>query len=197
MYSLVLPSGGVNYSGTQTPYFSFTSPYSGPFRCDLWLSKNVKWTRRLLGKLFIELLKTMTPTSITFQKQKMEKQHYEIWTFLFETLLSSGCVTFCKFHKKYTNVSKPMTHGSKPNVYVETWKTISCPCHFVIYAFFTIQDVDVMGWLNRLKFIGKTNRLTKMLIFTILASFVCFFNFPDRNLIILYKITWKLPFHAR
>ena len=31
--------------------------------------------------------------------------------------------------------------------------------------------------------------LTKMLIFTILASFVCFFNFPDRNLIILYKIT--------
>ena len=23
----------------------------------------------------------------------------------------------------------------------------------------------------------------------ILASFVCFFNFPDRNLIILYKIT--------
>ena len=57
--------------------------------------------------------------------------------------------------------------------------------------------VCVMGWLNRLKFIGKTNRLTKMLIFTILASFVCFFNFPDRNLIILYKITWKLPFRVR
>ena len=37
----------------------------------------------------------------------------------------------------------------------------------------------------------------KMLIFTILASFVCFFNFPDRNLIILYKITWKLPFCIR
>ena len=32
---------------------------------------------------------------------------------------------------------------------------------------------------------------------TILASFVCFFNFPDRNLIILYKITWKLPFRVR
>ena len=37
----------------------------------------------------------------------------------------------------------------------------------------------------------------KMLIFTILASFMCFFNFPDRNLIILYKITWKLPFRVR
>ena len=34
-------------------------------------------------------------------------------------------------------------------------------------------------------------------IFTILASFVCFFNFPDRNLLILYKITWKLPFRVR
>ena len=31
----------------------------------------------------------------------------------------------------------------------------------------------------------------------ILASFVCFFNFPDRNLIILYKITCKLPFCVR
>ena len=31
----------------------------------------------------------------------------------------------------------------------------------------------------------------------ILASFVCFFNFPDRNLIILDKITWKLPFCVR
>ena len=47
------------------------------------------------------------------------------------------------------------------------------------------------------KSIRKTNRLTKMLIFTILASFVCFFNFPDRNLIILYKITWKLPFFCK
>ena len=55
-------------------------------------------------------------------------------------------------------------------------------------------DINVMGWQNRLKFIGKTNWLTKMLIFTILDNFVCFFNFPDRNLIILYKITWKLLF---
>ena len=39
------------------------------------------------------------------------------------------------------------------------------------------------------KSVRKTNRLTKMLFFTILASFVCFFSFPDRNLIILYKIT--------
>ena len=39
------------------------------------------------------------------------------------------------------------------------------------------------------KSVRKTNQLTKMLIFTILASFVCFFNFPDRNLNILYKIT--------
>ena len=37
------------------------------------------------------------------------------------------------------------------------------------------------------KSVRKTNRLTKMLIFTILASFVCFFDFPDRNLNILYK----------
>ena len=59
------------------------------------------------------------------------------------------------------------------------------------------SEWSVMGWLNRLKFIGKTNQLTKMLIFTILASFVCFFNFPDRNLIILCKITWKLPFRVR
>ena len=31
----------------------------------------------------------------------------------------------------------------------------------------------------------------------ILASFVCFFNFPDRNLLILYKITRKLPLRVR
>ena len=55
----------------------------------------------------------------------------------------------------------------------------------------------VMGWQNRLKFSGKTNRLKISLIFTILASFVCFFNFPDRNLIILYQFTWKLPFRVR
>ena len=46
-----------------------------------------------------------------------------------------------------------------------------------------------MGLQNRLKFSGKTNQLKISLVFTILASFVCFFNFPDRNLIILYKIT--------
>ena len=48
-----------------------------------------------------------------------------------------------------------------------------------------------MSWddKNRLKFIGKTNRLKISVIFTILDNFVCFFNFPDRNLIILYKIT--------
>ena len=33
-----------------------------------------------------------------------------------------------------------------------------------------------------------------MLIFTILVNFVYFFDIPDRNLIILYKFTWKLPF---
>ena len=26
---------------------------------------------------------------------------------------------------------------------------------------------------------------------------MCFFDFPDRKLIILYKITWKLPFRVR
>ena len=48
---------------------------------------------------------------------------------------------------------------------------------------------DRIGW--------KDQSVKKMLIFTILASFVCFFNFPDRNLIILYKITGKLPFRVR
>ena len=57
------------------------------------------------------------------------------------------------------------------------------------------ENINVMGWQNLLKFIGKTNRLTKMLIFTILASFMCFFNFSDRNPII--SITCKLPFHVR
>ena len=65
----------------------------------------------------------------------------------------------------------------------------------IIYSL--IFKFSVMGWQNRLKFSGKTNRLKVSLIFTILASFVCFFNFPDRNLIILYKITWKLPFRVR
>ena len=51
------------------------------------------------------------------------------------------------------------------------------------------NSINVMGRQNRLKFSGKTNRLKISLIFTILASFVCFLNFPDRNLIILYKIT--------
>ena len=47
-----------------------------------------------------------------------------------------------------------------------------------------------MSWDDfRLKFIGKTNQLTKKLIFTILDHFVYFSNFPDRNLFILYKIT--------
>ena len=48
--------------------------------------------------------------------------------------------------------------------------------------------------VNRLKFSGKTNRLKISLIFTILDNFVCFFNISDRNVIILYKFTWKLPF---
>ena len=33
-----------------------------------------------------------------------------------------------------------------------------------------------------------------MLIFTVLANFVYFSYISDRNLIILYKFTWKLPF---
>ena len=51
-----------------------------------------------------------------------------------------------------------------------------------------------MSWddknrLNWLKFIGKTDRLKISVQNAYLANFVCFFNFPDRNLIILYKIT--------
>ena len=42
---------------------------------------------------------------------------------------------------------------------------------------------------NRVKFIGMTNRFMISLQNAYLANFVCFFNFPDRNLIILYKIT--------
>ena len=52
----------------------------------------------------------------------------------------------------------------------------------------------VLSWddknrLNWLKFIGKTDRLKISVQNAYLANFVCFFNFLDRNLIILYKIT--------
>ena len=70
-------------------------------------------------------------------------------------------------------------------------------CYWLFTKKSIVSVITVMGWQNRLKFSGKTNRLKISLIFTILASFVCFFNFPDRNLIILYKITWKLPFRVR
>ena len=40
---------------------------------------------------------------------------------------------------------------------------------------------------------GKTNQLKEMLIFTILANFVYFPCISDRNLIILFKFTSKLP----
>ena len=61
----------------------------------------------------------------------------------------------------------------------------------------TAISLNVMGWQYRLKFIGKTNRLKislQMVIFTVLANFVYFSYISDRNLIILYKFTWKLPF---
>ena len=50
---------------------------------------------------------------------------------------------------------------------------------------------ELLSWddKNRVKFIGKTNRLMISLQNAYLANFVCFFNFPDRNLIIWYKIT--------
>ena len=60
-----------------------------------------------------------------------------------------------------------------------------------------IKQYNVMGWQNRLKFVGKTNRLKISLQNAYLANFVCFFNISDRNLIILYKFTWKLPFCVR
>ena len=67
---------------------------------------------------------------------------------------------------------------------IRTWNSFS---RFVLWSFCH----------GMTKLFRKTNWLTKNAIFTILASFVCFFNFPDRNLIILYKIIWKLPFHVR
>ena len=55
------------------------------------------------------------------------------------------------------------------------------------------NNINVKGWLNWLNFKGNTSRLKEMLIFTILPNFVCFPCISDRNLIILFKFTWKLP----
>ena len=49
------------------------------------------------------------------------------------------------------------------------------------------------GLTNWLNFIGKTNQLKEMLIFTILANFVYFPCISDRNLIILLTLLQKLP----
>ena len=52
------------------------------------------------------------------------------------------------------------------------------------------------GLTNRLKFLGKTNRLTKLLIlliFTIWNKSVYFFDISDRNLIILWKFNQNYP----
>ena len=56
-------------------------------------------------------------------------------------------------------------------------------------------DIDVycQGLTNRLNFKGKTSQLKEMLIFTIFANFMCFPCISDRNLMILFKFTWKLP----
>ena len=51
------------------------------------------------------------------------------------------------------------------------------------------------NWLNWLNFIGKTSWLKKMLIFTILANFVCFPCISDRNLIILLNLLENYPAH--
>ena len=45
------------------------------------------------------------------------------------------------------------------------------------------------GMTKSVKVHKKDQSVNKNANFTILASFVCFFNLPDRNLIILYKIT--------
>ena len=50
------------------------------------------------------------------------------------------------------------------------------------------KEINVKGQFQ-LKFIGKTSRLKEMLIFTILANFMCFPCISDRNLIILLKFT--------
>ena len=70
------------------------------------------------------------------------------------------------------------------------YKSELCRGKLIFYV-----QLKLMSWddRNRLKFSGKTNRLKISLIFTILANFVYFFNISDRNLIILYKFTWKLP----
>ena len=59
---------------------------------------------------------------------------------------------------------------------IPVWHSDTPPPHFPvhirgIYKWNTFWCV-VKGWLNRLNFIGKTNRLKEMLIFTILANFV-------------------------
>ena len=56
-----------------------------------------------------------------------------------------------------------------------------------------IQNYYCQGLTNWLRFIGKTNRLKEMLIFTILANFVYFPCISDRNLFILLNLLQKVP----
>ena len=63
------------------------------------------------------------------------------------------------------------------------------------WRFFSVATGTVKGWLNRLNFKGKTNRLKEMLIFAILANFVYFPCISDRNLIILLNLLQNYPAH--
>ena len=57
-----------------------------------------------------------------------------------------------------------------------------------------LQSIIVMGWQNWVKFIGKTNQLKISLQNAYFYYFMYFSDISDRNLIILYKFAWKLPF---
>ena len=63
----------------------------------------------------------------------------------------------------------------------------------------TLMYINVKGWLNRLNFKGKTNQLKVPLQNAYFYYFGQFRIFPfisDRNSIILFKFTWKLPCNA-
>ena len=77
-----------------------------------------------------------------------------------------------------------------------TVTNVDC-CHYFWWILVTTEMFGIiseyvkgwLNWLNRLNFIGKTNRLKEMLNLTILANFVYFPCISDRNLSILLKFT--------
>ena len=66
---------------------------------------------------------------------------------------------------------------------------LDLPLSFCVVRKMNILTCVCQGMTKSVKVHGKDQSVNKNAYFTILASFVCFFNFSDRNLIILCKIT--------